>query len=221
MRFRGLLLVAFTVVTAALAGETEELPSGLPPTTGDERVKVLQLMKDNKEKYGADAALMQGLLLTHSLQGDAVLTSESTIVGFEEDAGVKYVAFRVNSGVIFNDKHLGREQRLERIWHVVLERTLLRYPTFTAPADGLAVEIQYTHRPYDSVGDLYREPENTGPVERVKFYMASPDVSAFVEHRLGAQEFLERARILVDDQPVKLSLLEVVMPATPVPARSR
>src|SRR5438270_11356366 len=145
---RGLLL-SLLLAGQALAGDPEELPQGLPAASGDQRRAVLQLMRDNRQKYGDDSALLQGLLLTHSLQGEAVLTTESTIVGFEEIEGRKYVTFRVNSGMVLNDKSLDRQQRLERIWHVILERTLMRYQKFTAPADGVAVEIQYNHRPYN------------------------------------------------------------------------
>jgi len=221
MLVRGLLL-AFAIASAASAADTDDLPKDLPPASGaDERVKVLQLMRQNKDKYGADAALMQGLLLTHSLQGQAVLVSESTIVGFEQTEGRKYVAFRVGSGVVFDDKQFDRDQRLERIWHVVLERTLLRYPTFSAPGDGLAVEIQYNHRPFEKARDLYEEAANGGTAESAKFYMLSADVSAFIEGRLGAQDFLERSRILLDGEPVKLRVLEVVMPPAPTPSAPR
>ena len=221
MLARSLLLCALLAAPAAGA-ETEELPKGLPPAaTTDERRAVLQLMKQNRDKYGDDAALMQGLLLTHSLQGEAVLTTESTIVGFEQLEGRKFVTFRVASGVVLNDRAFDRDQRLERIWHVVLERTLLRYPTFKAPADGVAVEIQYNHRPYEQVADLYKNVDDTGPLERAKFYMLVPDLGEFLAHRLGPQDFLERSRVLVDDKPVKLRLSEVLLPPKPPPVAAR
>jgi hypothetical protein len=199
-----------------MAAETPDLPGGLPPTrSADDRRAVLELMKQNRQKYGDDAALLQGLLLTHSLQGEAVLTTESTIVGFEEHEGHKYVAFRVASGVVLNDKSFDREQRLERIWHIIIERTLLRYPRFTAPADGVAIEIEYNHRPYQQLADLYNEADDTGAVERAKFYMLSSDLSDFLAHQIGTQDFLERSRVLLDDQPVKLRIMEVSLPPRP------
>jgi hypothetical protein len=207
------LLLAGPVVAAG----PEELPKALPPAgSSDHRHAVLQLMRQNKEKYGDDAALLQGLLLTHSLQGKAVLSTESTILGFEEVAGKKYVAFRLESGVVLNDKVLDRDQRLERMWHVVLERTLLHYPTFRAPADGLAVEIRYNHRPYERIADLY-EDEDEGVIERAKFYMLSPDLADFLARRIGPQDFLTRSRVLLDDQPVSMRLTEVLLPPKPEP----
>jgi hypothetical protein len=204
-----------------MAAETPELPTGLPPTrSADDRRAVLELMKQNRQKYGGDAALLQGLLLTHSLRGEAVLTTESTIVGFEEHEGHKYVAFRVASGVVLNDKSLDREQRLEHIWHIIVERTLLQYPTFTVPADGLAIEIEYNHRSYQQLADLYNEADDTGAVERAKFYILSSDLGEFLAHRIGTQDFLERSHVLLDDQPVKLRITEVSLPPRPSTAEN-
>ena len=214
MLARGFVLSLLLAGPAVAAG-FEDLPKDLPAGGADQRRAVLQLMRQNREKYGDDAALLQGLLLTHSLQGKAVLSTESTILGFEDVGGTKYVAFRVASGVVLNDKALDRDQRLERIWHVVLERTLLQYPEFRAPADGLAVEIHYNHRPYDRIADLYDD-DNEGVVERAKFYMLSPDLADFLAHRIGAQDFLARSRVLLDDQPVSLRLTEVLFPPRPV-----
>jgi hypothetical protein len=219
MMVRGLVLSL--LLAGPVSAASEDLPQGLPPAgNADQRRAVLELMRQNKEKYGEDVALLQGLLLTHSLQGEAVLSTESTIVGFEERDGKKYVTFRVASGVVLNDKTLDRDQRLERIWHVVLERTLLRYPKFTSPGDGLAVEVLYNHRPYEQVDDLYVD-DNEGAVERAKFYLSSPDLADFLAHRIGPQDFLERSRILVDDRPVKLRLTEVLLPERPAPQPER
>jgi len=206
------LLSLFLLVPAH--GAEPELPSGLPSASADEKRAVLELMKQNKEKYGADAALLQGLLLTHSLQGEAVLTSESTITGFEQSEDKKYVAFRLATGVVLNDKLLDRDRRLERMWHVVLERALRHYPSFTAPADGLAIEMHYNHRPYDRIAELYDE-NGDGAVERAKFYLSAADLSEFLAHRLGAQDFLDRSRIVLDDHSVKLRLTEASMPPRP------
>ena len=212
----GVLFLLLLLSAPIVAAEAPDLPSGLPPTrSADDRRAVLELMKQNRQKYGDDAALLQGLLLTHSLQGEAVLTTESTIVGFEEHEGHKYVAFHVASGVILNDKSLDREQRLERIWHIVVERTLLRYPKFTAPADGVAIEIEYNHRPYQQLADLYDDADDTGTVERAKFYMLSSDLGDFLAHQIGTQDFLVRSRVLLDDQPVKLRIMEVSLPPRP------
>ncbi|MET0153593.1 MAG: hypothetical protein ABW298_13420 [Candidatus Binatia bacterium] len=213
MLARGFVL-SLLLAGPVIAAGSEDLPKNLPAGGTDQRRAVLQLMRQNKERYGDDAALLQGLLLTHSLKGKAVLSSESTILGFEEVGGKKYLAFRVASGVVLNDNALDRDQRLERMWHLVLERTLLQYSKFSAPADGLAVEIHYNHRPYEQITDLYDD-DDEGLVERAKFYMLSPDLADFLARRIGPQDFLTRSRVLLDDQLVNLRLTEVQFPPRP------
>lgn len=214
MLARSLLLVA--LVAAPAAADSNDPTAGLPIAPGkDERRAVLELMKQNTEKYGGDIALLQGLLLVHSLQGEAVLTTESRIVGFEKSEGRNYVACHVASGVVLNDRQqLTREQRLERIWHIVLERALAKYQNFSAPADGVAIEIQYNHRAFETISEVGKS-DDVGPVERAKFYLATADLRDYLSQRVGPQEFLERSRILLDDQPVKLRLVEVTMPPPP------
>jgi len=219
MLLQRFLLTVLLGASVAWAAESE-LPAGLPDAaTKDQRIAVLELMKANTQKYGSDAALLQGLLLTHSLQGEAVLTTESTIVGFEESEGRKYLGFRVESGVVLNDKTMDRDQRLERIWHVVLERTLMKYPKFSAPADGLAVEIRYNHRPYERLSEVAQTDDDVGAAERAKFYLLTADLDEFLARRMGPQDFLGRSRILVDEKPVKLVPTEVSMPPRPEPGQ--
>jgi hypothetical protein len=216
MSLQRLFVTLLVGASVAAAADSPDLPKGLPDAASkDQRIAVLELMKANTQKYGSDAALLQGLLLTHSLQGEAVLTTQSTITGFEEREGRKYLGFRVESGVVLNDKTMDRDRRLERIWHVVLERTLLKYPKFKAPGDGLAVEISYNHREYERLSDVAQTDDDAGPVERAKFYLLGSDLDEFLGHRLGPQEFLGRSRVLVDERPVKIQLTEVTMPPRP------
>lgn len=195
-----------------------EDPVGPPPGTGEEtRRAVIALLRENRSKYGDDAAIMQGLLLVHANQGGAILATESAIVGFEENEKRRYVAFRVDSGTIFDDETMSREQRLEQIWHSILERTLLRYPTFSVPGDGIAVEILYSHRPYESVSDLYRTIDDRGEIERAKFYLLTEHLSDFVGRRLDARALLERSKVLLDEKSVKVDLHDFVGPLRPTP----
>ncbi len=219
MLLRLVVAVVLLALAPAFAAESDEALKDLPPTKDDAgRRMVLQLMKENRVRYGDDAALLQGLLLTHSLQGDAILTTESTIVGFEENGGRKYVAFKVASGIVLNDRKLAKPgERLEKIWHSVLERTLTRYPSFQAPGDGLAIEVNYHHKPFHELSDLYENIEDVGPLERAKFYLLGTDLSAYLERRLTVQEFLERSEILLDGEAVKIRLADVPLgpPAPP------
>ena len=185
--------------------------------TAEQRQQVISLLQENRQKYGDDAAIMQGLLLVHAIQADAVLTSEASITGFEEIEGRRYVAFRVVSGAIFNDDETNRSQRLERIWHSVLERTLRRYPTFRVNGDGIAVEIQYNHRPYASAAELYRTIDEEGAVERAKFYILTADLLPFLEHRLEGKDLFHDSHVLLDGVSVQITLEEPFLLGPPRP----
>ena len=203
----GFLALVFVAAVAAAAEPTETPAAKDAPLVGDAARKALiHLMRENRQKYGDDAAIMQGLLMMHAVQTEAVLATESMIRGFEESAGRRFVAFHVGSGVVFNDKTTDKNGRLKRIWEGILERTFQRYETFTVPADGILVEIQYSHRPYADVSQLYSTIDDEGTKEQVKFYLLSADLKEFLEHRVSAPELLGRSRVLLDEQPVVLDL---------------
>jgi hypothetical protein len=202
MRLR---ILAVTVLAARAVAAAEDPLAGLPPVGEEARQALIALFKENRRKYGDDAAVMQGLLLVHANRSGAVLATESAIV----------VLFRVDSGTIFDDRSTSPEQRLEAVWHSILERTLLRYPSFRVPGDGIAVEILYSHRPFDFPADLYRPIDDRGVLERAKFYLSAADVSEFVAGRLGGREMLARSAILLDDRPVRPEVVDPVGPPVP------
>ena len=207
-----LLLLAIASVCVA-SDPTADYP---PPGTETQRA-VIALLRQNRQKYGDDAAIMQGLLLAHASLGGAVLATESTIVGFEEREKRRYVHFRVDSGTIYDDQTFGREQRLEQIWHTILERTLLRYPTFSVPGDGIAVEVQYSHRSFESLSHLYETLDDQRIAERAKFYLLTASIGEFLARRIDAQGLLERSVVFIDEEPVKVTVHDFVGPPTPAP----
>lgn len=194
-------------------------PEPLLGAAGSEesRRQVLSLLQENRRTYGDDAAILQGLLLVHAIQADAVLASEASIVGFEDFGGRRYVSFRVVSGAVFNDNEMGRDQRLERIWHTVVERTLSRYPSFQVKGDGIVVEVVYNHRPYASAAELYRTIDDPGAVERVKVYILTSDLLPFLEHRVEAQQLLDRSLVLLDGSGITPKLSEPALMGPPAP----
>jgi hypothetical protein len=202
--FAGLLVLG----TAALAAE----PADLPATEADAKKALVALIRRNRQQYGEDAAVMQGLFLMNTNQRDAVIASECAITGFEETDDRRYVAIRVASGAVFDDGTMNQDERLARVWHSILEPTFQRYETFDVNGDGIVVEVTYNHRPYRSMSELYETIDDVGPVERVKFYLTEANLAAYVENRLGAQDLLDRSRVLVDEKPVKMTVHEIVGP---------
>ena len=214
-------LAAGLIATLLVASPaTAQMKSGFDPENADHQ-QILQLLRENRQKYGDDATILQGLLMAHSVQTEAVLVTESGITGFEDAHGKRFVAYRVASGIIFNDKHMDRDARLSRVWQAILERSLIRYPTFSVPADGIAIEITYNHKPYASVVDLSQQIDEPGPLEKAKFYFLAEDISEFLAQKLPARTLVERAHVMVDEQPYTLALQELMTvprPSGQIPA---
>jgi hypothetical protein len=211
------LLIAVILFAAAGLATADDLQSRYRTPDQETRQAVIALLRENRLKYGDDAAMMQGLLLVHANLSGAILATEVAIVGFEEREQRRFVSFRVDIGTIFDDNTMDEEQRLEQVWRSILERTLLRYPTFSVPGDGIAVEIQYNHRPYTDLSELYRTFDDHGVVEHAKFYLLTSDLLEFLAHRLESRELLDRSAIFVDDRPVKVKIHDFVGPPEPDP----
>ena len=171
---------------------------------------IMQHLRENRRKYGDDATILQGLLMAHAVDGDAVLTAESGIKGFHEDAGKKYLRYKVATGMVLNDKFMNLDGRLSHIWDTVLEKSFLTYPSFSVPADGVLIELTYNHKPYGTAQDLYREMDDLGPLESARFFFLSEDIGHFIAQKLPAKDLLARARVHVDDRPVDFVLQQAM-----------
>lgn len=169
---------------------------------------IVLMLRENRQLYGDDATILQGLLMAHAVDADAILTTESAITGFEESNGKRFIGYRLASGVVFNDNHLDRDDRLSRVWQEIVERSFLTYPEFAIPADGVAIEIAYNHRPYGTTSELYREIENVGPTERVKFYVSAEDIAAFLKREMSSRSLVSNSEVRVDDELVQFVLEE-------------
>jgi hypothetical protein len=205
------------VLACCVAGTAVgEEPAGLPPPI-DARMKesVIHLLRENRQKYGDDAAILQGLLLVNATRGGAILASEVAIEGFEIRGERRFVTFRVESGAIFDDGTYDRDLRVEQMWRLVVERSLLRYPAFSVPGDGIAVEVRYNHRPWKDRRELYEAFDSPGESERAKFYLLSENIASFLARELGSAELLERSEILVDGIPAHPRIRDLVGPPEP------
>lgn len=204
-----LLAVCLLSSWALAAPAAAQIRSSYDPDN-ETHQEIMKLLRDNRLKYGDDATILQGLLMAHSVDTEAILTTESGITGYEEIEGKRYIAYRVSSGVVFNDNDMDRDARLSRVWQSILARSFLTYPEFSIPADGVAIEIAYHHRPYGAVSELYRAIDDVGPQERAKFYFLSQDIEAFLGQKLSSDDLLAKARVRVDDRPVEFRLQEIM-----------
>jgi hypothetical protein len=214
-----LAIVAAAALLLAVQPASAQMKSGFDPANVEHQ-KILHLLRDNRQKYGDDATILQGLLMAHSVQTEAVLTTESGISGFEDAHGKRFVSYRVASGVIFNDNYMDRDARLSRVWQGILERSFLKYPGFSVPtADGVAIEIVYHHKPYGSIVDLSNAIDEPGPLEKAKFYFLADDIGDFIAQKLPARTLVDRAHVTVDDQPYAFALQELMTVPRPEPGQ--
>lgn len=208
-----------SVATPAATGDSVPTPAAddtaPTPVVGDEaKGALIHLMRENRAKYGDDATVLQGMLMMSAVAAEAVLATESAIRGFEEREGHRFVTFRLASGVVFNDRTHDARERLRKVWTGILERTFASYKTFKVPADGIAVEIEYSHRPYADMSELYQTIDDAGAKEQAKFYLLSSDLNQFLTNEVRAHELLGRSRVFVDGQPAAIDLTAA---ATPTP----
>lgn len=207
------LLASWALVAPAVA----QVKPGYDPEN-ETHQEIMKLLRDNRLKYGEDATILQGLLMAHSVDADAILTTESGITGIEEEAGKRFIAYRVASGVVFNDNDVDQDGRLSRVWQSILARSFLTYPEFSIPADGVAIEIAYHHRPYRAVSELYENVDEPGRIERAKFYFLAQDIGAFLKRELTSHALLAKANVRVDDRPIDFRLQEQMTVPRPAEA---
>lgn len=213
MRSWMVILLLLSWIGVARAQDDADLPR--PP---DDRTRkaIVHLLRENRQQYGDDAAILQGLLLVNATRGGALLTSEVAIEGFEKRGEYRFVRFRVESGAILDEDLYDRDHRVAEVWHRILERSLLRYPRFRVPVDGIAVEVGYYHRRWESRRKLLDFiNEDPGSEERTEFYLLARDIAPFVARELGGADLLRRSEILVDGELAELEVADLVGPALP------
>jgi len=178
-----------------------------PAEPGTTRVEILQAMHDLQRKYGADAVLMEGQLLSQAIRGGSVLEASISVPGLEERDGKHYLGFTLETGIVYNDREVSAAARRVHAWTEIVETTLHKFSALNVSADGLAIRLGYTHKPYDDEADLRTHlHEGHGDPETTTFYLLLADVADLLAKRISAQQLVQRATILVDGAAAELLL---------------
>ncbi len=183
------------------------------PTPSDEvlrtRQEIATVLQDVQRKYGRDAVLLEGHLLAHVIQGGSVLEAAVAVPGVEERAGKRFLTFKVDTGIIYNDRELSAAKRPARAWRDVVETTLRKFTGVNVDADGLALLLGYSHKAYIDEADLRTHlSEGSGDVEAVAFYLLLSDISNLLADRITGQQLADRSIILINGQPGAIVLDE-------------
>jgi hypothetical protein len=169
--------------------------------------EIAHALQDVQRKYGADAVMLEGHLLGNAIRGGSILEATVAVGGVEERDGRRFLAFTVETGIIYNDREVDAAGRPVRVWTDVVEATLRKFHTMKVPADGIAVTLGYRHKPYGDEADLRAHlHESHGQAETAAFYLLLSDVTELIAQHLNGQQLIDRAVVLVDGAPTKILL---------------
>jgi hypothetical protein len=174
---------------------------------GSTRQEVLHTLQEVQRKFGADAVMLQGHLLGQAIRGGSIVDAAVSVGDAEERGGKRFLTFRLDTGIIFNDRDVAAPARLARLWTDIVETSLRQFRTLTVPADGIAFLLGYTHKPYADEADLRLHlRDGHGDAEAAAFYLLLPDVSELIAKRITPQELLDRSSVLVNGSATRIIL---------------
>jgi hypothetical protein len=207
------LLALFTIACGAstlLADDQEP-----PPEPGTTRKEIQDSLHDLQRKYGSDAVLMEGALLGQAIRSGSILEAVISVSGIEERNGKRFLTFKLETGIIFNDRQVAPHERFVRAWSEIVEASLRQFRKPSFPADGIVVVVSYTHKPYGDLADLHAQlKEGHGEPEAVAFYLLTPDVVELNADRITPQQIIDRSTVLLNGEPAQLTL------PVPTPAKN-
>jgi hypothetical protein len=165
--------------------------------------EIVTLLRENREKYGDDAVVLQLQLLRNAIHADSILAAGVRVDGVKPHAAHRYLVYTVETGIVFNTKHTDRGKRLDHVWSRVVLPSLAPLKVCDVPADGVALELTYFHQSYDTTASLQATvQEHPGESERVAFYLLRNDIVAFNRNEVDAAGLYGRAEPTVDGTPL-------------------
>lgn len=193
--------ITLTVLTGATHAQTGALEAG------GSRQDILHMLHGVQTKYGADAVMLEANLLQQAIRGGSILEAVVSVDGLEERAGKRFLAFKLETGIIYNDRSISAAARPGRAWTDIVEATLRKFLTIRLPADGLAVTLDYNHKAYADEADLRTHlSAGHGDLETAVFYLLLADVTEFVADRITAQQLIDRSTVLINSSPTRIVL---------------
>jgi len=203
-------LTAYSVLVAtAVLGE--EARSAEQPSS---RQEIAQAMQELERAYGKDAVALEGQLLGQAVRSGSILPAVVAVPGIRERDGARFLAFDLDTGIVFNDRDTTAEQRPAEVWTQIVVPSLQQFAALKLPADGVAFLISYRHRPYADLAELRAHlRDDAGPTEVAAFYVRLADAAELAAKRITSQQLVDRSVVLVDGTARRLRVPE----PTPVP----
>ncbi|MFI5397213.1 MAG: hypothetical protein ACHQ9S_16870 [Candidatus Binatia bacterium] len=167
----------------------------------------MSTLQDVQRRYGPDAVMMEGHLLGQAVRGGSIVDAAISLPGVEERGGKRFLAFKLDTGIIYNDREVSAALRPARVWSDIVEATLRKFQTLSLPADGVVFQLEYAHKEYDNEAELRAHlHDGRGSPEAAAFYLLISDVTELINNRITSQQLLDRATVLIDGTPTHLVL---------------
>jgi hypothetical protein len=198
-----ILVLGFASMAAA--ADSPDAPDVAPIAGARVPKEILALLRETQAAHGSAAVALQLQLLHHAIRSDSLLTAGVRVGGVETIRAHRYLTFFVETGTIFHSARTDPSQRLRRIWSDVVVPAVDRVDGNALPAEGIAVELHYAHRPYGDLDELMSTAaDNPGRAEAAALYLLRSDMQAFRHDEIDADELLTRAEPHIDGTPMVL-----------------
>jgi hypothetical protein len=197
-------LLVFLLATAAHAFDQPATDKDWDPSVPQEQM--MESLGQVVRGFGPYAVIMQSALLNEAVRNGSILEASVDAPQYRERDGRQYVVFSLASGIVYNDNSVSAEERLRRTWKDIVAAALRRLTEVQfEKAEGIAVEVGYHHRPYESEREVRENlPDGRGEAERASYYVALEDAAALAKGTADAAQVLPRTVVLRGGDVVEL-----------------
>ena len=201
------ITAAAVVTSAAHMAQAQQWKAPADAEQSGIRKEILSSLHDVERQYGRDAVMMEGQLLGQVIRSGSIVDAVISISGFEERDGRRYLAFKLDTGIIYNDREVTPAARPVRLWTDIVEPSLRKFEKLNLPADGVVLVLAYAHKQYVDEADLRAHlRDSPGDPESVAFYIRSADVAELTANHITGQRLIDRATVLFNGAPAHLVL---------------
>lgn len=200
------ILVALTAAPRVRAEPADEDGPTAQPTV-DAALKALA------ERYGPAAVALQGVLLAHAISAGAQLEVTVAIAGKESHAGREYLAYEIDTGIVYQGAEVTKRAQLSRIWTDVVDPALRQAALNQLPGEGLALRIRSHRGQFADRAAIVRElaAQRLQPVATT-FILPFDAIRAYLEGQIAASELSTRGIVELDGSATRLEIIPTPIP---------
>jgi hypothetical protein len=194
-----LLFLLASCATLVRAESTDDVPSS--------KREIEAAVRSITQQFGPDAAVLQGHLLAQLIAAGSLLETSVRVAGAEQYAGRPYLGVHVDTGIIYDDRHVAPADRPRLLWAEVVRPVLAKFKHLEVPGDGLALHMSYRHGvQIERAGLTQRLADGSLASEAASFHILSADVPRLAESGLADEELARSVPTTVDGHSVELRL---------------